>query len=442
MRRRDAAGAWRDNRLSANGDTQARRILFIAGLTDHYALSYDGLNRLTKVVAPVSESFTLDPASNIDLRSGPTQDFSYDQANRLTTDGAQTYTWSNADRLSSRGPDIFGYNALDRLTSSTVAGTARSYTYNGDGLLKSRTQGTATQFLWDPSTSPSRELKQGSDNIVFGLGPLYVVRGDGTTVTFARDGGKSVRAELNASGAVTAVFRYRAYGQIAQSTGTGTPSYLGYAGQLLDPSGLYYMRARWYDPVIGRFLTPDPVPSIFATPATVNTFLYAAANPTLNIDPSGGRWAESGGIDLNGSLDDCEGGGRCGGGPPEPGPGPAGAGSRRGGSAPVLKGQAGVAVAEADVVNAGQTVIGRQVTFDTSAGRIRVDLVVQDQRGRMYLLEVKAGPTAEFTAGQARRYSALASEGGVPVGANAIEAGFTPGVPIGPLGVEAVWILP
>lgn len=41
--------AWRDNRLSANGDTtQARRILFIQGLTDHFALSYDGLNHLTK----------------------------------------------------------------------------------------------------------------------------------------------------------------------------------------------------------------------------------------------------------------------------------------------------------------------------------------------------------------------------------------------------------
>ena len=101
--------AWRDNRLSANGDTQARRVLFIAGMTDHYQLSYDGLNRLTKVVAPVAESFTLDADSNIDLRTGPTQDFSYDNSNRLSNDGAQTFTWSNADRLSDRGPDSFGY---------------------------------------------------------------------------------------------------------------------------------------------------------------------------------------------------------------------------------------------------------------------------------------------------------------------------------------------
>ncbi|HEV8656774.1 MAG TPA: glycohydrolase toxin TNT-related protein [Candidatus Limnocylindria bacterium] len=278
--------AWRDNRLSANGDTEARRILFIAGLTDHYALNYDGLNRLTKVVAPVAESFTLDPASNIDLRTGPTQDFNYDNANRLTTDGAQTFTWSNADRLAQRGADIFGYDALDRLTSSTVGGTARIYTYNGDGLLKSRTQGTATQFLWDPTTSPARELKQGSDNIVYGLGPLYVVKADATTVTFARDGSKNVRAELNASGAVTASFRYRAYGQLAQLTNTA-PTYLGLASQLLDPSGLYYMRARWYDANSGRFLVRDPLGGTAVAPATLNSFAYAGGNPIMASDPTG-----------------------------------------------------------------------------------------------------------------------------------------------------------
>jgi RHS repeat-associated protein len=281
--------AWRDNRLNANGDTQARRILFIAGMTDHSQLSYDGLNRLTKVVAPVAESFTLDQASNIDLRAGPSQDFGYDAANRITgLDGNNSYyQWTNADQLSVRGADSFHYDALDRLKDSTVAGTTRTYAYNGDGLLKSRTQGSTTQFLWDPSTSPSRELKQGSDNIVYGLGPLYVVKGDGSTLTFARDGGKSVRAEINSAGAVTALFRYRAYGQIAQSTGTPTPSYLGYAGQLFDPSGLYYMRARWYDPVIGRFITSDPIDGDPIAPIGLNGYAYAALNPSRYDDPAG-----------------------------------------------------------------------------------------------------------------------------------------------------------
>jgi RHS repeat-associated protein len=278
--------SWRDNRLSANGDTQARRAVFVPGLTDHFALTYDGLNRLKSVTGPVAESFTLDGASNITARTGPNQIDTYDNANRITSDGTSSYTWSNADRLTNRAADAFGYDPLDRMTSSTVAGSARTYAYNGDGLLQSRTGAGATTFLWDPATSPSRELKQGSDNLIYGLGPLYVVKADATTLTFARDGSKNLRAELTSTGAVTAAFRYRAYGQIAQATGV-SPGYLGLAGQMVDPSGLVYMRARWYDPSVGRLLTRDPQQGSLASPGSLNSYGYAFASPLMLSDPSG-----------------------------------------------------------------------------------------------------------------------------------------------------------
>lgn len=263
---------------------------FVSGITtgasDSFGYSYDGLNRLTAVTMTNAESFTLDQASNIASRTGPSATFSYDTSNRLTSDGSQTFSWSQADRLTARGSDSFGFDPLDRLTSSTVSGTSRTYAYNGDGLLQGRTQGTTTAFLWDPATSPSRLLQVGSDKIVYGLGPLYVVSGTSTT-TFARDSGKSVRAELNSSGAVTSSFRYRAYGQIAQSNGTSSPTYLGYAGQLIDPSGLYYMRARWYDAAAVRFLSRDLLAGISSVPATLNSFAYAGSNPVAYFDPSG-----------------------------------------------------------------------------------------------------------------------------------------------------------
>ena len=278
--------AWRDNRLSANGDTQARRLQNVAGMTDHFVLSYDGLNRLTKISGPVGESFALDGNSNVTSRTGPSQTDSYDGSNRLTGDGTQSYIWYDSDRLHFRGADSFGWDEADRMTSSTVAGSARTYAYNGDGLLQSRTGSGATTFLWDPSTSPSRELKQGSDNIIYGLGPLYVVKADTSILTFARDGSKNVRAELNSAGGATAAFRYRAYGQIAQST-SASPSYLGLASQLVDPSGLYYMRARWYDPSSARFLVQDPAHGAFERPSSLNEYAYALGNPIIYADPSG-----------------------------------------------------------------------------------------------------------------------------------------------------------
>jgi RHS repeat-associated protein len=103
-----------------------------------------------------------------------------------------------------------------------------------------------------------------------------------TVTTYARDGQKSIRAELNGS-SVNASFRYRAYGEIAQYSGSATPSLLGYAGQLLEPSGLYYMRARWYDAASARFLSRDPLTEIAAL---ASAFCYAA-DPLRMSDPTG-----------------------------------------------------------------------------------------------------------------------------------------------------------
>jgi RHS repeat-associated protein len=184
--------------------------------------------------------------------------------------------------------DYFSYDPLDRLTGSTVSGTARSYAYDGDGLLRSRTQaGSTTTFLWDPASSPSGLLQLGPDRIVYGLDPLYGVTANGTTTVLARDGLGSVRAEVSQTGAVAAGFRYRAYGDLAQSYGLTAPSLVGYAGELRDSTGLIYLRARWYDPVTGRFVTRDPVVGDLQTPLSLNAFIYAQQTPTRLTDPSG-----------------------------------------------------------------------------------------------------------------------------------------------------------
>jgi RHS repeat-associated protein len=264
---------------------------FVAGITatgqtDHFGMSYDGLERLTAVTTTNAESFTLDGASNITARTGPTKTFTIDGADRPTSDGTNLLTWSSADRLTGRGSDNFGFDALDRMTSSTVASTGRTYAYNGDGLLQSRTaSGSTVSLLWDPATSPSRLLVSGSDKIVYGLGPLYSVNGSTVTI-YARDGQKSIRAELSGT-SVTSSWRYRAYGDVVQYSGLATPTLLGYAGQLLDPSGPYYMRARWYDPTEARFLSRDPASSSTGAGALVTAFGYAAATPLNAADPSG-----------------------------------------------------------------------------------------------------------------------------------------------------------
>lgn len=172
------------------------------------------------------------------------------------------------------------------MTSSTVGGANRSYTYNGDGLLASATSGvTTTSELFDPSRAPAPLLLTGTTRLVYGLAPLYADSGTATT-TFARDGLGSVRAEVSATGAVSNAFRYAAYGRLVQSVG-GAPATLGYAGELADPTGLIYLRARWYDPAGARLVTRDPYRGNPTEPASLNGFIYGKGCPSRFGDPLG-----------------------------------------------------------------------------------------------------------------------------------------------------------
>ncbi|MBI2773136.1 MAG: RHS repeat-associated core domain-containing protein [Chloroflexi bacterium] len=282
----EIGAAWRDDG-AGNPDVRSSHRSAAPQGVDHFAYSFDGLTRLTAVSGPLPETFTLDAATNIATRTGPTATYSYDTANRMTGDGSRTYTWNAADRLVQRGADTFSYDALARLTSSTVSGSTRTFSYDGDGLLTSATQGATAAYLWDSTSTPAVLLKAGTDRIVWGLGPLYGVRGDGTTYTFARDALGSVRAEVNGAGTAQKTFLYSAFGEPQGAPAGSSPTLFGFVGELRDASGLIYLRARWYDPATGRFMSRDPVPGDATIPVSLNGYAYGYGDPTRFTDPSG-----------------------------------------------------------------------------------------------------------------------------------------------------------
>jgi RHS repeat-associated protein len=92
----------------------------------------------------------------------------------------------------------------------------------------------------------------------------------------------SVRALTDQSKAVVATYTYDAYGQHTASTGSA-PNPFRYAGQYRDAeSGLYYLRARYYDPATQQFLTRDPLVA-----ATEQAYAYAGGSPLNGGDPGG-----------------------------------------------------------------------------------------------------------------------------------------------------------
>jgi len=65
------------------------------------------------------------------------------------------------------------------------------------------------------------------------------------------------------------------------------PTLLGFAGELRDPSGLIYLRARWYDVGTGRFMSRDALLGSLLRPVTLNAYGYAAGRPNSLVDPLG-----------------------------------------------------------------------------------------------------------------------------------------------------------
>ena len=96
----------------------------------------------------------------------------------------------------------------------------------------------------------------------------------------------------DAGGGVASEYGYDVFGELRGQSGLPDDVML-FTGEQYDARarhnapGLYYLRARYYDPTIGRFLSQDPVPS-------ANLYAYVGNNPTNRVDPTGLRWLYGG----------------------------------------------------------------------------------------------------------------------------------------------------
>jgi RHS repeat-associated protein len=103
-------------------------------------------------------------------------------------------------------------------------------------------------------------------------------------VYYLTDGLGSTIATVNSSGVLQSSQSYDVYG--AQSSGGAAPGGFGFAGEQWDSStGLQYLRARYYDPTIGRFISRDPMSAIPGW--TGSPYGYGGGNPVNMTDPTG-----------------------------------------------------------------------------------------------------------------------------------------------------------
>ena len=95
-----------------------------------------------------------------------------------------------------------------------------------------------------------------------------------------------MRAIVDSTGAIVKTIQTDEFGITLLTQGT-SPEPFRYTGQQVDSDGLLYLRARYYDPTSGRFLSRDSFAGSAAAPLSLNRYTYARNNPTTLTDPSG-----------------------------------------------------------------------------------------------------------------------------------------------------------
>jgi RHS repeat-associated protein len=242
-------------------------------------------------------SYGLDPVGNRLSQSStmpgiPSATFAYDADDRILS----TESYDNDGNTIVSGARTFKYDFENRLKSMNNG--AVTIQYDGDGNRMAKTvNGTTTKYLVDDLNPTGyaqvvEELVNGSvqRTYTYGLQRIsqnQLVSGNWTASFFNYDGFGSVRMLTDATGAVTNTYDYDGWGNIVSSTGS-TPNLYLYRGEQYDPDlQLYYLRARYFNPLTGRFLTKDPLNGQIFDPRTLHKYLYAGGDPINAIDPSG-----------------------------------------------------------------------------------------------------------------------------------------------------------
>lgn len=251
---------------------------------------YDALNRLTGAIYSEGEdyAYSYDPVGNrlTQTVGSVTTAYQYDAADRLYNAGGITYTWDDNGNLLADGTNTYAYDAANRLTTVNGAGLSSTFAYDGLGnRYQSTADGQTTTYALDLAGGLSQVLSDGTNTYLYGLERIAAQSASGTGY-FLPDGLGSVRQVANAGGMVGDPWAFHPFGNPLGSS-RNNPSHYGYAGEWTDGTGLQYLRARYYSPEQGRFITQDPFPGFMTQPSTLNPYAYALNDPATLTDPSG-----------------------------------------------------------------------------------------------------------------------------------------------------------
>jgi len=250
-------------------------------------------------VRPTTENYTYDVVGNR-LTSLGVSSYTYNSSNQLISNSAASYTYDNngntLTKVVSGNTTQYTWGFENRLTSVVLPGSGGTATFKydpfGRRIQKTFTQGattTTTNYVYNGANS-AEEVDQNGNLIARytqGAGidePLAELRA-GASSYYEEDGLGSVTSLSTSSGPLANTYVFDGFGNLASSTGNLVNPFQ-YTGRDYDPeTGLRYYRARYYDPITGRFLSEDPV----TFESGINFYVYVQNGPIDFTDPFGLR---------------------------------------------------------------------------------------------------------------------------------------------------------
>ncbi|MEM7204197.1 MAG: RHS repeat-associated core domain-containing protein [Planctomycetota bacterium] len=235
--------------------------------------AYDALGNRTAVIGSSTTSYVVN------------------NLNQYVSAGAETFTYDANGNLASRtgpsGTTTYRYDFEDRLVQVSGPANVVDYTYDPFGRLVSRTASSVTtHFVYDGFRLIAEVDSQGANVARYHYGrhldEVVAMDREGQRYFFHHDRRGSVRAVSGPGGQLIESMDYDAFGAPAAGSSIANPFLFG--ARYFDPQGrLYYLRARFYDPRIGRFLSPDPGGFVDGS----NMYVFVGNNPINLRDPDG-----------------------------------------------------------------------------------------------------------------------------------------------------------
>ncbi|MBI4488708.1 MAG: hypothetical protein HY694_06450, partial [Deltaproteobacteria bacterium] len=197
----------------------------------------------------------------------------------MLTGGTRTYAWDVDNRLDT--------------VNASGGSLIMAYDYTGIRVKKTGATGTTLYPFSGYEVSPTgvvtKYLRIGIENVA-------AKKSTGDTLFYHNDHLGGVNIVTSSLGIMAQIIEYDPWGKVSREEGIGD-SVRRFTGKQLDPeSGLYYYGGRYYDPELGRFISPDPFVGQPDDPQNLNRYSYVGNNPVNYIDPSGFKKKKKGGF--------------------------------------------------------------------------------------------------------------------------------------------------